>query len=87
MILAILGWIVFGLVIGALARLLVPGRQPMGLVATMLLGVAGSFVGGLVAYLLVGGSPVQASGWVGSLLGAVAVVLITQATAGRRISS
>ena len=87
MIWAILGWIVFGLFIGALARLLVPGRQSMGLVATMLLGVVGSFVGGLVAYLLVGGAPLQASGWVGSLLGAVAVVLISQAMAGRRVSS
>lgn len=48
MILFILGLIVTGLVLGALARLLVPGRDPMSLGATILLGVVGSIVGGIV---------------------------------------
>lgn len=44
-----IGFIVFGLVVGVVARLLVPGKQHLGLVATLLLGIAGSVIGGLVA--------------------------------------
>jgi uncharacterized membrane protein YeaQ/YmgE (transglycosylase-associated protein family) len=46
----IIGWLLLGLVAGALARLLVPGRDPMGWIGTILLGLVGSFVGGLLAY-------------------------------------
>jgi uncharacterized membrane protein YeaQ/YmgE (transglycosylase-associated protein family) len=68
----ILGFLVFGLVVGLLARLLMPGRQPMGLLGTMLLGVGGSFLGGVVGNLLAGAHwdhPVTA-GWSGRSLGA-----------------
>lgn len=78
MLLAILSWMLFGLIIGALARLVVPGRQPMGLMKTMLLGVAGSFVGGFVAFLLVGGAPLQGAGWIGSAIGAIVLLAIAQ---------
>ncbi len=78
MIGAVIGWIFFGLIIGAVARLLVPGRQAMGLLSTMLLGVLGSFVGGFAGYLLSGGEPMQAAGWIGSLIGAVVVLLIAR---------
>ena len=78
MLLTILGWMIFGLIIGAIARLLVPGRQPMGLLATMLLGVVGSFVGGFLAYLIFGGGAFRASGWVGSLIGAVLLVWVAE---------
>ncbi len=47
-----LGFILIGLVAGALARLLYPGRQPMGIIATMALGIVGSLLGGLISYLL-----------------------------------
>ena len=43
---AVLGWIVFGLVIGLIARAIMPGAQPMGFILTALLGIAGSFIGG-----------------------------------------
>ncbi len=78
MIGAVLGWILFGLIIGAVARLLVPGRQSMGLLSTMLLGVLGSFVGGFAGYLLSGGEPLQAAGWIGSVIGAIVVLLIAR---------
>ncbi|WP_235905162.1 GlsB/YeaQ/YmgE family stress response membrane protein [Tautonia marina] len=52
---AVLGWILFGLVVGFLARLLHPGKDEMGLPATVLLGVAGSLLGGGFWYLLRGG--------------------------------
>lgn len=83
----IIGWLVFGLVVGALARLLMPGRQPIGLIFTCLLGIAGSFVGGTIASVLRGGSltdPVPA-GWLGALIGALLLLFIYGRTAGRRV--
>lgn len=77
MLVPILGWMLFGLIIGAIARAVYPGAQPMGLFRTMLLGIAGSFVGGFVAYLIAGGSMLQASGWIGSFLGAIGLIAIT----------
>ena len=76
MLIPVIGWILFGLVIGVIARLLVPGRQNIGILKTMLLGVAGSFVGGFLAYLIFGGEPLQAAGWIGSILGAVLLLAI-----------
>lgn len=74
---AIIGWIVFGIIAGAIARLLVPGRQAMGLLATMALGIVGSFVGGFVASLMFGDRDLLSpSGWIGSILGAVVVLLL-----------
>ena len=69
---SIIGWLILGLIAGALARLLVPGRDPMGLLGTMLLGIAGSFVGGFLADLLFDD---EAVGLVGSVVGAVLVLL------------
>ena len=64
---SIVGWIVFGLVVGAIARFVMPGPQPMGLIMTILLGVAGSFIGGYLGTLYHGG-PIDASqpaSWLG----------------------
>jgi uncharacterized membrane protein YeaQ/YmgE (transglycosylase-associated protein family) len=68
----IIGWLAVGLVAGALARLIVPGRDPMGLLATVLLGLAGSVVGGFLANLLFND---QSVGLFGSVVGAVIVLL------------
>ena len=78
---SIIGWLILGLVAGALARLLVPGRDPMGWVGTLLLGLVGSFVGGLLADLLFDD---EAIGLVGSVIGAVLVLLIYNATMRNR---
>ena len=85
---SILMFIVLGLVAGLLARALVPGRQSMGLIATMLLGMAGSFVGGLVASLFTRESvlDLHTSGIIGSVIGAVAVLLLV-GVVGRRGST
>ncbi|WP_146407309.1 GlsB/YeaQ/YmgE family stress response membrane protein [Allorhodopirellula heiligendammensis] len=72
----LIGWVVFGLLIGLIARVLVPGEQQLGCLRTMLLGIAGSFVGGALGYLFQGGSLVQSSGWIGSLVGAVILLVI-----------
>lgn len=74
---------VMGLVAGAIARLLVPGRQPMGLLATMALGIVGSFVGGFLSSMIWGGDLMSPAGWIGSIIGAVIVLAIWVAIAGR----
>ena len=82
----ILGWIVFGLIAGAIARLLVPGRQAIGILGTILVGVIGSFVGGFLGNLLFGGGDLlqpSAAGWIGSIIGAILVLLIWGAIAKR----
>jgi uncharacterized membrane protein YeaQ/YmgE (transglycosylase-associated protein family) len=86
-----IGFIVFllviGLIAGYLARLLVPGRDPMSVGQTLLLGIVGSFVGGLIGYVLFhkdgDNGAFQASGLLGSVVGAVIVLLIWRAVQGR----
>lgn len=70
-----IGFIVFGLVVGVIARLLVPGRQHLGIVMTLLLGVAGSVVGGVVANLL-GTGDIFELNVIGSLVAVVAAVVL-----------
>lgn len=74
----ILGWCIFGLIAGALARLLTPGRDPMGCLMTIGIGVAGSFLGGFVAHLLFDSSQdgVQPAGMIGSVIGGILVLLL-----------
>lgn len=82
----IIAWVVFGFVIGLIARAIVPGRQPMGFVLTTLLGIAGSIVGGLVASALQGG-PVTGfatAGFVGSILGAIVLLVVAGMVTGPR---
>ena len=79
--------LVVGLLAGALARLLVPGRDPMTLWQTWLLGVLGSLVGGFLGYVLFGADiddgAVQMSGIIGSILGAIVLLLIYRAVTRR----
>jgi uncharacterized membrane protein YeaQ/YmgE (transglycosylase-associated protein family) len=80
--------IIVGLIAGALARLLVPGRDPMGIGATILLGIVGSFIGGFLGYVLFhhdsNQGALQPSGIVGSVIGAIIALLIYRAVSGRR---
>lgn len=72
---SLVGWIVFGLVAGAVARYLYPGQQPMSWFQTILLGVAGSLVGGLIAYgLRLGTYPYRPAGWILSIIGAITLL-------------
>lgn len=74
----IIWWIILGLIVGALARLVVPGRDPMGWIATLLLGIAGSVLGGLVAGLLwrSGTGQFNPGGLLLSLVGAIVLLLL-----------
>ena len=77
----LIGWLVIGLVIGLLARFLVPGKDPMGFLATTLLGIAGSFLGGLISRLLFRSAPGQGfvrPGFIVSLIGAIILVLVVR---------
>jgi uncharacterized membrane protein YeaQ/YmgE (transglycosylase-associated protein family) len=85
-----LGFIVFmlilGIVAGYLARLLVPGPDPIGFVGTVILGIVGSFVGGFLGYALFGHDfsegALQGSGLLGSVIGAMVALLVYRATTG-----
>jgi uncharacterized membrane protein YeaQ/YmgE (transglycosylase-associated protein family) len=74
----IIGLIIIGLVAGFIARALVPGKQSMTVLQTIILGIVGSFIGGFLGRLLFhhGGGVVQASSWIGSIVGAIIALLI-----------
>ena len=80
------GWVVFGFFAGLVARAIMPGKQGLGLIATSLLGIAGSFVGGFLASLLRGGNwrVVEPSGFVGAVVGAFVLLLLGSAMSGGR---
>jgi uncharacterized membrane protein YeaQ/YmgE (transglycosylase-associated protein family) len=63
-----IGWLIVGLIAGGLARLLIPGRQAMGLLMTMLLGLAGSLIGGLISAAVLGYDPAEPGFHPGGLL-------------------
>lgn len=80
------GWMLLGLISGLIARAVVPGRQSLGLLATLLLGVGGSLVGGFLIALWRGHhwSRLHPTGVVGSILGAVVLLAVGQLLLGRR---
>jgi uncharacterized membrane protein YeaQ/YmgE (transglycosylase-associated protein family) len=67
----IVGWVVFGLIVGVIAKLLMPGRDPGGMIVTMLIGVAGAVVGGFIGRAMGLYGPQDAAGIFMSILGAV----------------
>jgi uncharacterized membrane protein YeaQ/YmgE (transglycosylase-associated protein family) len=75
---SLIGFLLFGMLVGFVARALMPGRQAMGCFATALLGCAGSLVGGVLGNLLAGESimALKASGFVGSVIGAMLVLFL-----------
>jgi uncharacterized membrane protein YeaQ/YmgE (transglycosylase-associated protein family) len=72
----ILSAIIVGLIVGAIAKLLMPGRDPGGCIVTILLGLAGSFVGGYLGQALGFYRVGEPAGWIGSVLGAMLLLLI-----------
>ena len=81
----ILGLLIIGLIAGFIARAVVAGRQSMGILHTILLGIAGSFVGGFLGRIFFssGDSLVQPASWIGSIIGAVIVLMLYLLIKGR----
>lgn len=73
----IIGWIIFGLIIGVIAKLLMPGRDPGGFIITILIGIVGSLLGGFIGRALGMYRPGQTgAGWIMSILGAVVLLFL-----------
>lgn len=80
-------FLVMGLIVGAVARFLVPGTDSMSWLATMLLGVVGSFVGGFLANLFNGGGfKLTTVGFIGSVLGSIVALLVFRAASSSRLA-
>ena len=82
--LSILGWIIFGLIVGALAKFLMPGRDPGGILVTILLGIVGALLGGFLGRALGFYGPGDAAGFVMSLIGAIILLLLYRLLIARR---
>ena len=79
-----IGWIIFGLIVGAIAKLLMPGRDPGGFIVTMLLGIAGALVGGFLGRAAGWYGPNDPAGFLMSLFGAIVLLLLYRVIVGRR---
>ena len=76
--------LIIGLVIGAVAKLLMPGKDPGGCIITILLGIAGAFVAGYIGRVVGWYQPGQPAGFIASVIGAIILLLLYRMIAGRR---
>jgi uncharacterized membrane protein YeaQ/YmgE (transglycosylase-associated protein family) len=81
----ILSWILFGLVVGVIAKLLMPGRDPGGFIVTILLGIAGALVGGFVGRAMGFYGESEGAGWIMSILGAIVLLVVYRMMVRRRV--
>jgi uncharacterized membrane protein YeaQ/YmgE (transglycosylase-associated protein family) len=81
-----LGWILFGLVVGVVAKLLMPGRDPGGFIVTILLGIVGAAVGGWLGRALGLYEPNQPAGFFMALIGAIILLAIYRMVVRRRVT-
>lgn len=80
----ILGWILFGLIAGVIAKLVMPGRDPGGFIITILLGIAGAFLGGFLGRALGFYGEGEPAGMLMAILGAIILLAIYRMAVGRR---
>jgi uncharacterized membrane protein YeaQ/YmgE (transglycosylase-associated protein family) len=80
----ILGWILFGLIVGAIAKLVMPGRDPGGIIVTMLLGIAGAVIGGFVGRAMGLYNEGEPAGFIMATLGAIVLLALYRMMIGRR---
>ena len=80
----ILGWIIAGLIIGVIAKLLMPGKDPGGFIVTVLLGIGGALLAGFVGRAAGLYGPNDAAGYIASILGAIAILALYRVAVGRR---
>jgi len=84
---AVIGWILFGLVVGIVAKFLMPGRDPGGFIITTVIGIVGALIGGFLGRALGFYGPNQAAGFIMSVLGAIVLLALYRAVAGSRMRS
>jgi uncharacterized membrane protein YeaQ/YmgE (transglycosylase-associated protein family) len=82
---AILSWILFGLVVGIIAKLLMPGRDPGGFIVTILLGIAGALLGGFLGRAMGFYGANEGAGWIISILGAILLLVLYRMMVRRRV--
>ena len=80
----VLGWIIFGLIVGIIAKFLMPGRDPGGIIVTILLGIAGAVLGGFLGRALGWYQANEPAGFLMSLVGAIALLALYRAISPRR---
>jgi uncharacterized membrane protein YeaQ/YmgE (transglycosylase-associated protein family) len=78
----IIGTVIVGLIVGAIARFLMPGEQKMGWILTILLGICGSVAAGVVGQALGWYQAGQGAGWIGSIVGALVLLFVVQKLRG-----
>lgn len=81
----ILSWIVFGVLVGIIAKVLMPGKDPGGFIVTTLLGIAGALIGGFVGQAMGFYRESQSAGWLMSILGAVILLALYRMMVRRRV--
>ena len=81
---SILGWIIFGLIVGALAKLVMPGRDPGGIIVTIVLGIVGALLGGWLGRAIGWYGPNEAAGFVMALIGALILLGLYRLLVARR---
>jgi uncharacterized membrane protein YeaQ/YmgE (transglycosylase-associated protein family) len=81
---SILLWIVFGLIVGAVAKLIMPGRDPGGIIITMLLGIVGALVGGWLGQALGLYRPGEPAGFIMAVIGAIILLALYRLIRGKR---
>jgi uncharacterized membrane protein YeaQ/YmgE (transglycosylase-associated protein family) len=79
---SILSWIVFGLIVGVLAKFLLPGKDPGGMLTTIAIGIAGALVGGWLTGVFGYNRTGEGAGWIMSILGAILLLLLYRAVKG-----
>ena len=80
----LLGWILFGAIVGAIAKLLMPGKDPGGFIVTMLLGIAGALIGGFIGRTLGWYGPNDGAGFIMSFLGAILLLGVYRMMVAKR---
>ena len=83
LVMAILWTLIIGLIVGAIAKLLMPGKDPGGFIVTILLGIAGAFLAGFVGRALHWYGPDEAAGFIASVIGAIILLVIYRLFRGR----
>lgn len=81
---AIIGTLIIGLIVGLVAKLLMPGRDPSGFIITILLGIAGAFVATYLGHAIGWYRPGQSAGFIGAVVGAIILLIIYRLIVGRR---